>query len=139
MFSGGDGPWDADPVADGWWGDDPPFRAPVFVVTHHPREPVAKENGTRYVFVTEGVPAALEQARAAAEGKNVLVAGGASVAQQTLAAGLLDELRIHVAPLLLGGGIRLLDNLDPEGVKLELVRAIDSPKVTHLKYRAVRG
>src|SRR5919108_6582241 len=87
MFSGGEGPWENDPNADGWWGDDPPFRAPVFVVTHHARDPVEKQDGTTYTFVTEGVEAALEQARAAAGGKDVSIAGGANVVQQTLQSG----------------------------------------------------
>src|SRR5213075_2469116 len=106
MFSGGAGPWEDDPVANGWWGDDPPFRVPVFVLTHHPREPVDKQGGTSFTFVTDGIESALEQARAAADGKAVSLGGGADVAQQYLAAGLLDELRIHLVPILLGGGVR---------------------------------
>jgi dihydrofolate reductase len=138
MFSGGEGAWENDPVADGWWGDDPPFRVPVFVLTHHARETVTKEGGTTYTFVTDGIEAALDQARAAAGGKNVAIAGGASVAQQYLRAGLLDEIQIHVAPMLLGDGVRLFDNLDPEHAKLEVTRVIGSPSVTHLQYRVVR-
>jgi dihydrofolate reductase len=138
MFSGGEGAWENDPVADGWWGDDPPFRVPVFVLTHHARETVTKEGGTTYTFVTDGIEAALDQARAAAGGKNVAIAGGASVAQQYLRAGLLDEIQIHVAPVLLGDGVRLFDNLDPEHAKLEVTRVIGSPSVTHLQYRVVR-
>jgi dihydrofolate reductase len=137
MFSGGDGPWEDDPNADGWWGDDPPFRVPVFVLTHHPREPVAKQGGTTYTFVTDGVESAVEQAREAAGEQNVSVGGGASVAQQLLNAGLLDELEIHVVPVFLGGGTRLLDNLDP-GIALERMRVVDSPSVTHLRYRVGR-
>jgi dihydrofolate reductase len=135
MFSGGEGPWEDDPVAGGWWGDDPPFGVPVFIVTHHPRETVTKDGGTSYTFVTDGVEAAVELARAAAGDKNVLVAGGANVAQQALGAGLLDKMQIHVVPLLLGDGVRLFENLDAEQVKLELTRVIDSPAVTHLTYR----
>jgi dihydrofolate reductase len=136
MFSGGQGPWEDDPKADGWWGDEPPFRHDVFILTHHPREPVSKAGGTTYVFVTEGIEAALEQARAAAGDKDVTVAGGADVAQQYLRAGLLDELLIHVAPVLLGGGVRLFENV---GVaRLELVETIASPAVTHLRYRVER-
>ena len=138
MFSGGQGPWADDPNADGWWGDDPPFRAPVFVLTHHSRETVTKEGGTSFTFVTDGIEAALEQAQAAAGGKDVAVAGGASVAQQYLQAGLLDELQIHVVPLFLRGGVRLFDNLGGEEVELEVVRVIESPVVTHLKYRVVK-
>jgi dihydrofolate reductase len=133
MFSGGDGPWEQDPNAAGWWGDDPPFHAPVFIVTHHPREPVTKEGGTSYTFVTDGIEAALEQARAAARDKNVQVGGGGSVVQQVLKAGLLDELNVHLVPVLLGaGGVRLLDDLEP--AELELTRVIESPYVTHLRY-----
>ncbi len=138
MFSGGAGPWEDDPNADGWWGDDPPFHVPVFVLTHHPREPVTKEGGTSYTFVTDGIEAALEQARAAAEDKDVSVAGGASVAQQYLKAGLLDELQVHVAPMLLGDGVRLFDQLGTEPAQLEVTRAIESPAVTHLRYRVVK-
>ena len=111
MFSGGDGPWESDPNADAWWGDDPPFHVPVFVLTHHEREPVVKEGGTTFTFVTDGIESALEQARAAAEDKDVELSGGASVAQQYLSAGLLDELHIHVAPILLGGGVSLFGEL----------------------------
>jgi dihydrofolate reductase len=134
MFSGGEGPWEDDPNADGWWGDDPPFRVPVFVVTHHDREPVTKQGGTTFTFVTDGVEAALRQARAAAGDDDVSVGGGASVAQQLLSAGLLDEMQIHLVPVLLGGGTRLLDDLPPD-LRLERVRVVDSPGVTHLRYR----
>jgi dihydrofolate reductase len=137
MFGGGDGPWGDDPW-EGWWGDEPPFRGPVFVLTHHAREPLVKEGGTTFTFVTEGVEAAVEQARAAAGDKDVLVAGGANVAQQLLAARLVDELQIHIAPLLLGGGVRLFEGLGPDRVQLEVIRAIHSPAVTHVKYRVVK-
>jgi dihydrofolate reductase len=132
MFGGGPGPWGDDPW-EGWWGDDPPFHLPVFVVTHHAREPLVKDGGTTFTFVTDGVPAAVGQAKAAAGDKDVLVAGGADVAQQCLTAGLLDEMQIHVAPMLLGGGIRLFPSL-PELMKLEKTRVIDSPEVTHLSF-----
>jgi dihydrofolate reductase len=138
MFSGGDGPWESDPNADGWWGDTPPFHAPVFVVTHHEREPVAKEGGTTYTFVTDGIEAAVDQARAAAGDADVAVVGGASIAQQVLRAGLLDEMQIHVAPILLGGGTRLLDGLEGVDVELECTRVVESPAVTHLRYRVVK-
>jgi dihydrofolate reductase len=138
MFSGGAGPWEEDPNADGWWGDDPPFRMPVFVLTHHARETVTKQGGTSFTFVTDGIESALEDARAAAEERDVAVAGGANVAQQYLNAGLLDELQIHVAPLLLGGGVRLFDNVDAERVRLEGTKAIESPAVTHLTYRVTK-
>jgi dihydrofolate reductase len=138
MFSGGEGPWEDDPNADGWWGDDPPFRVPVFVLTHHAREPLTKQGGTTFTFVTDGIEAALEQARAAAGDRNVAIAGGASIAQQYLKAGSLDELQIHLVPLLLGDGVRLFDRLDRERPTLERTRVIDSPAVTHLRYRVVR-
>jgi len=137
MFSGGDGPWPDDPNADGWWGDDPPFHVPVFVVTHHAREPLLKQGGTTFTFVTDGIEAAVEQARAAAGDRNVGVGGGASVAQQALGAGLLDELQINLVAVLLGGGTRLFGNLPPE-VRLERTRVIESPAVTHLRYRVVK-
>jgi dihydrofolate reductase len=109
MF-GGEGPWGDHPW-DGWWGDDPPFRMPVFIVTHHPREPVTKEGGTTFTFVTDGIESALEHARAAAGGMDVALGGGAIVAQQYLKAGLIDEMQIHLVPVLLGDGARLFDNL----------------------------
>jgi dihydrofolate reductase len=139
MFSGGAGPWEDDPNADGWWGDEPPFRVPVFILTHHAREPVTKQGGTTFTFVTDGIEAALEQARAAAGDRDVLVAGGADSVQQYLSAGLLDELQIHLVPVLLGEGVRLLDNLFGAQVGLELDRVVDSPAVTHLRYRIVRA
>ena len=135
MFSGGEGPWADDTNADGWWGDDPPFHVPVFVLTHHARETVIKEGGTSFTFVTEGVEAALEQARAAAGDKDVSLAGGANVVQEYLQAGLLDELQIHLVPVFLGGGVRLFDGLEP--IELETMRVIESDAVTHLKYRVV--
>lgn len=136
MFGGGNGPWGDDPW-QGWWGDDPPFHVPVFVLTHHEREPLPLQGGTTFTFVTEGVEPALEQAKAAAGDKDVLLAGGANVAQQYLAADLLDEMQIHLAPVLLGGGVRLLDNLNAGTVGFELTRVIESPAVTHLRYRVL--
>jgi dihydrofolate reductase len=138
MFSGGEGPWDDDPNADGWWGDDPPFHVPVFVLTHHAREPLVKEGATTFTYVTEGVEAGVEQARAAAGERNVSVAGGASVAQQVLTAGLLDEMQIHLVPVLLGAGTRLLEHLERTDVRLEPTRVIDSPGVTHLRFKVVK-
>ena len=134
MFSGGEGPWEDDPNADGWWGDDPPFRVPVFVLTHHPRAPLSKEGGTSFTFVTEGAEAALDLARKAAGEKDVAVGGGASVIQQFLRAGVLDELRIHVAPVLLGGGTHLFEPLGIEPLRLEPAGAASSPHVTHLTF-----
>jgi dihydrofolate reductase len=138
MFSGGEGPWADDPNADAWWGDNPPFHVPVFVLTHHPRETVIKEGGTSFTFVTDGIEAALEQARAAAGDKDVSLAGGADVVQQYLNAALLDELQIHLAPVFLGGGVRLFDRLGPDPIELEATRVIESPTVTHLRYRVVK-
>jgi dihydrofolate reductase len=135
MFSGGAGSWEDDPRADGWWGDDPPFGAPVFVLTHHSREPVTKQAGTTYTFVTDGVEAAVAQAREAAGDRNVGVAGGASVAQQCLAAGLLDEIQLHVAPLLLGAGVRLFDDLGTTPIELEPTMVLESPAAAHLRFR----
>lgn len=137
MFGGGPGPWGEDPW-EGWWGDEPPFRCPVFVLTHHAREPLQKQGGTTFTFVTDGIESALEQARTASGGKDVALGGGADVAQQYLAAGLIDEMNLNLAPVLLGSGTRLFDNLEGVGAAPELVRAIDAPGVTHLKYRFVR-
>jgi len=138
MFSGGEGPWADDPNADAWWGDNPPFHVPVFVLTHHTRETVVKEGGTTFTFVTDGIESALEQARAAAGDKDVSLAGGADVALQYLKAGLLDELQIHLVPVLLGGGVRLFDELGPGPIELRSTRVIESSGVTHLTFRKER-
>jgi dihydrofolate reductase len=110
MFSGGEGAWEDDPNADAWWGDDPPFHHPVFILTHHARDPVTKQGGTTFTFVTDAIESALEQARTAAGDKDVAVGGGANVAQQYLRTGLLDEFQIHLVPVLLGEGVRLFEN-----------------------------
>jgi len=138
MFSGGEGPWEDDPRADGWWGDDPPFHVPVFVLTQHARETKVMQGGTSFTFVTEGIEAALQQAQAVAGEKDVLLAGGARVVQQYLKAGLLDEIQIHLAPVLLGDGASLFDRLGIAAVGLEIRRVIASPSVTHLKLTAPR-
>jgi dihydrofolate reductase len=138
MFSGGAGAWEDDPNADAWWGDNPPFHHPVFVLTHHPRETVVKEGGTTFYFVNDGIESALEQARAAAEDKDVALGGGGSVAQQYLRAGLLDELNIHVAPILLGGGVSLFGELGADAPGLKLTKVVESPFVTHLTYEVER-
>ncbi|MGH3129379.1 MAG: dihydrofolate reductase family protein [Gaiellaceae bacterium] len=117
------------------WGDNPPFHMPVFVLTHEVREKAAKEGGTTFTFVSDGVESALEQAKAAAGDKNVGVGGGANTIQQYLKAGLLDEIQIHIAPLLLGAGVRLFDHLGTAHIELETTRVIDSPDVTHLRFR----
>jgi dihydrofolate reductase len=131
----GGGAWDEQ--WKGWWGDDPPYHHPVFVVTHHPRDPVEMEGGTTFHFVTDGIESALEQAREAAGGKDVMLWGGGNIAGQYLRAGLLDELELHVVPVVLGDGARLFGNLGDAEVRLEQVRAVEAPGVTHLKYRRV--
>jgi dihydrofolate reductase len=137
MFGGGPGPWGEDPWR-GWWGEEPPFRAPVFVLTHHEREPLELK-GTTFTFVTDGIESALEQARAAAGEADVTLGGGADVAQQYLAAGLIDQLQLNVVPILLGGGTRLFDGGAGAGADLHLepILALQTPEVTHLRY-AVR-
>ena len=132
MFSGGSGPWENDPNADAWWGDNPPFHVPVFVLTNHPRETLGKEGGTTFTFVTDGFGAGLEQARAAAGDKDVSIAGGANVIQQAIEARVVDELRIHIAPLLLGGGVRLFEDGSP--AELKRMQVIASPAATHLSF-----
>lgn len=136
MFGGGPGPWAKDDPWNGWWGDNPPFHTPVFVLTHHPREPLEMEGGTTFVFVTDVIESALEQAKSAAQGKDVLLGGGANVAQQYLAAGLIDEFELDLVSLLLGDGERLLENVGD--LEVEQVRAIEAPGVTHLKYQVIR-
>jgi dihydrofolate reductase len=138
MFSGGEGPWEDDPNPDAWWGDNPPFHVPVFVLTHHERETVVKEGGTSFTFVTDGIESALDQARAAAGDKNVALGGGADVVQQYLKAGLLDELQLHVVPVLLGGGVSLFGRLAVDAAELEQTRVIASPSVAHLRYSVRR-
>jgi dihydrofolate reductase len=137
MFGGGPGPW-GENLWNGWWGDEPPYHHPVFVLTHHAREPLEMKGGTTFHFVTEGIESALEQAKEAAGGKDVSLGGGASVAQQYLAAGLIDEMEISVVPLFLGDGARLFDNVGAAKIELEQIRAIEAPGVTHLKYRVQR-
>jgi dihydrofolate reductase len=132
----GGGPW-GDEQWTGWWGDNPPFHYPVFVLTHHPRQPLDMEGGTTFHFVTDGIERALEQAREAAGGKDVLLSGGAEVVNEYQAAGLLDELELSVAPVLLGDGARLFDDLGDAKVQLEQVRVVEAPGVAHLTYRVV--
>ena len=133
MFGGGDGVWDE--TWTGWWGEDPPFHAPVFVLTHHPREPLSMQGGTTFTFVTDGIESALEQARMAADGSDVAISGGASAVRQYLAAGMLDELYLHIVPIVLRAGERLLENVGEPIV--EPVKVVASPAVTHVKYRVV--
>jgi dihydrofolate reductase len=128
------GEWDAD--WRGWWGDDPPYHAPVFVLTHYPHEPIEMDGGTTFHFVTGGFNAALEQAKAAAAGNDIRIAGGASTIRQAFAAGVVDEITLDIGPVLLGAGERLFDGVDDPG--LQLVEATYSPYATHIKYRVVR-
>jgi dihydrofolate reductase len=132
----GGGPW-RDEQWTGWWGDNPPYHYPVFILTHHARDPVEMTGGTTFHFVTDGIQSALERAKAAAGGKDVMLWGGAEAVNQYLAAGLLDELELHIVPVLLGGGARLFENLGHADVQLEQVRAVEAPGVTHVKYRVM--
>jgi dihydrofolate reductase len=134
MFGGHPGPWDSREPWQGWWGRNPPFHHPVFVLTHHPRPPLELEGGTTFTFVTGGIEEALQGARRAAGGGDVALAGGARAAQQYLAAGLVDEMNLHVVPVLLGGGERLFEHVGTDLHGLELVRTVAAPKVTHLKF-----
>jgi dihydrofolate reductase len=134
MFGGGDGPWDE--TWTGWWGEEPPYHAPVFVLTRHPRDPLPMKGGTTFTFVTDGIESALDQAHKAAGDKRVAIAGGAGTVNQYLAAGLLDELYLHVVPITLGVGERVFDGVGP--LTLEPVKVVASPTVTHLKDRIVR-
>jgi dihydrofolate reductase len=128
MFDEGEGPW----------GDNPPFGMPVFVLTHEARDRLVKEGGTTFTFVTDSIESALEQAKAAAGEKNVNIAGGADTVQQFIKAGLIDELEIHLTPVLFGEGIRLFERMGPEHIELENIRVVASPKVIHLRFRVVK-
>jgi len=133
MFGGHPGPWRTDEPWNGWWGPNPPYHHPVFVLTNHAREPLALEGGTTFTFVTDGIESALDQARRAAEGKDVSLAGGANIARQYLDAGLVDEMLLHLVPTLLGSGERLFDGMsDLHG--LQLAETVAAPNVTHLKF-----
>ncbi len=137
MF-GGSGAWGADPW-DGWWGEEPPFHMPVFVLTHHARKPLVKAGGTTFHFVTDGIESALAQAQAAAGERDVALAGGAETAQQYLRAGLIDELQLRLVPVLLGDGARLFANVADAGVELDCSDVVPAPGVTHLTYMARRS
>jgi dihydrofolate reductase len=138
MFGGHPGPWDPQNPWKGWWGDNPPFHHPVFVITHHARPPLKLEGGTTFTFVTDGIDKALEWASVAAGGKVVMIAGGAKIGAQYLEAGLVDEMDLHLVPILLGRGERLFDGVsDLHG--LELVRTVPAPNVTHLKFSRAEG
>ena len=135
MFGGGPGPWDPDRPWTGWWGDEPSYHTPVFVLTHHPRDPLPMKGGTIFFFVTDGIESALQQAKQAAGERNVLIGGGPNVVRQYLAAGLVDEFELHVVPVLLGAGERLLEGVGTP--QLEQIRVVEAPGVTHIKYRIV--
>lgn len=134
MFGGHPGPWDAEDPWTGWWGENPPFHHPVFVLTHHAREPLEMDGGTTFIFVTDGIESALEQARRAARGKDVALSGGARAARQYLAAGLVDEMHLNVVPILLGAGERLFEQAGDNLHGLKLTRTIATSKVVHLKF-----
>ncbi|MET1010793.1 MAG: dihydrofolate reductase family protein, partial [Actinomycetota bacterium] len=133
MFGRGSGPWQGD--WRGWWGENPPYHVPVFIITHHPREPVEMQGGTTFHFSTEGIETTLKLATEAADGKDVWLTGGASVIRQYLRERLLDEIEISLTPVLLGEGERLFADLGGAGIELEQIRAIEAPGVTHIKYR----
>ncbi len=137
MFGGGDGPWGFSPW-NGWWGENPPFHMPVFVLTHHGRDPLEMQGGTTFHFVTEGIHAALQRAKDAGRGKDITLGGGAAVAQQYLKAGLIDQMDIHVVPALLGDGVRLFDNTSGQQAGYECIRIVNSPTVSHYKYHRRR-
>lgn len=134
MFGGGSGPWNMDEPWRGWWGTSPPFKHSVFVITHHPREKLTFDNGTSFTFVTDGIRSAYDQAMEAAGGRDVMIGGGADVADQYLAAGLVDEMDLHVVPILLGGGSRLFADAGADMHGLELVRTTPGDGVVHLKF-----
>jgi len=134
MFGGHPGPWDRKSPWSGWWGQNPPFHHAVFVLTHHAREPLVLEGGNTFIFVTDGIESALAQARNAAAGKDISLAGGAQAAREYLVAGLVDEMELHLAPTLLGAGERLFEGVGDNLHGLELVQTVAAPNVTHLKF-----
>jgi len=134
MFGGHPGPWKSSKPWNGWWGDNPPFHHPVFVLTHHAREPLQLEGGTTFTFVTDGIEAALDRARRAANGRDVSLAGGAHAAREYLGAGLVDEMEINLVPVLLDSGERLFEGIGDDLHGLALVRTVAAPTVTHLKF-----
>ena len=135
MFGPVRGPW-PDNSWQGWWGEDPPYHHPVFVLTHHAREPLKMEGGTTFYFVGDGIESALAQAKDAARGRDIWLAGGAGAVNQYLAAGLVDEIDISIAPVIVGAGARLFDGLKPGTLKLRQIRAVDAPGVIHMKIQA---
>jgi len=138
MFGGGPGAWSESKPWDGWWGEDPPYHTPVFVITHYARPPLPMEGGTVFNFVTEGIEAALERGKEAAGDRDVRIGGGANTVNQYLRAGMVDEIELHVVPVLIGAGERLFVDLGDNRPRLELIRTVAASDVTHLKYRVVR-
>ena len=134
MFGGGPGPWNTEQPWVGWWKDNPPFHHPVFVLTHHRRDPLPLKGGTTFHFVTGGIEDALDRAREAANGKDVWLSGGAETANEYLRAGLVDEMQLHLVPLLLGGGARLFEGVGTDMAGLRPVRTVATAKVTHLEF-----
>jgi dihydrofolate reductase len=130
MFSPHRGPW-TDETWKGWWGDNPPYHVPVFVLTHHPRKPIAMAGGTTFHFVTDGIETALRLAREAADGRDIRLGGGASTIRQYLRAGLIDEMHVAVSPVLLGSGESLLEGIDLKQLGYELATSVSSPAATH--------
>jgi dihydrofolate reductase len=137
MFGPVRGDW-GDSEWTGWWGEEPPYHCPVFVLTHHPREDLEMRGGTTFHFVTGGIEAAYAQAQAVADGRPISIAGGAACARQAIAAGLVDEIDLQVSPVILGSGERLLDGFDAGKPQLELARVLEAPGVAHLRYRVIR-
>jgi dihydrofolate reductase len=137
MFGPVRGPW-PDESWRGWWGEDPPYHHPVFVLTHYPREPLTMAGDTTFHFVAEGIESALAQAREAAGGKDIWLAGGASVVNQYLAAGLVDDIDISIAPVILGAGERLFEGLERGAIELAQDRVVEAPGVAHIRYRVKR-
>jgi dihydrofolate reductase len=133
MFGPVRGPW-PDESWRGWWGENPPYHHAVFVLTHHPRDPIEMQGGTTFHFVTDGIESALSQARDAAQGQDISLAGGASVANQYLASGLVDEIDLSISPMILGSGERLFEGLELGALELDQVRVVSAPGVTHIKY-----
>ncbi|MDM0043484.1 dihydrofolate reductase family protein [Variovorax dokdonensis] len=139
MFGGPPGSWNVEDPWNGWWGDNPPFHHPVFVLTHHARPPLALHGGTTFYFVTDGLSAAVERAKAAAGGLDVLVGGGAKTAQQCLSTGRVDCMDINLAPILLGDGERLFDGVGSQMHGLQLTRTVTTSKVVHLRFERAQG
>jgi dihydrofolate reductase len=137
MFGPVRGPWNGSDWS-GWWGDEPPYHCPVYVLTHHARPSMEMAGGTTFHFVTDGIEAAYALAERAAGDRAISIAGGASCARQAIAAGLVDEIDLQVSPVILGSGERLLDGFAPGRPRLELARVLEAPGVAHLRYRVIR-